>query len=530
MRIDDVTVEVRNADLERVGQILPVDLVGFEAVPRFNNVGTWRFNLPADHHLAEAVRTPGSGIVVTGPNGVLMSGPMKSVVVDRNSSDPAGTLTVEGTDDSILLGQRLAYPTPTTADVTAQTTAYDQRSGTASTVMLDYVNANIGPSAPVERKIDVLTLADDPNVGSTVYGTARFDVLGELLTGLASVDGLGFDIRQVGSDLEFSVYEPQDKSGTVRMDTANDTLSSSKFSYSSPGATVAIVAGAGEGTDRVFQQVTTAESIAAQAAWDKRIESFIDEQNTANVDELTQAGLERLAADGSTIVSLEVVPSSDTTMAYGVDWNLGDKVTVVVDDEELTAIVTSAAIRIEADGVYVGATVGNPEGIDYESRMNAKASRTAQRVNALERKENAPAPSPVSHRLYLTKNGVLSLTSGTQTDATGWTTAENTGGFSLSGNVITVTNAGLYNLTFLAGFTGNANGNRWANVVFSGGRTVRVAAGPSPGGVQIASALVSLNSVPIAAGETLTLTVRQNSGSTLDLLTAPDTYFAIQSA
>ena len=527
MNIDDLTVEVRNADLERVGQLLPVDLVGFEAVPRFNNVGSWRFTLPADHHLAEAVRATGSGIVVTGPSGVLMSGPMTSVVVERSSSDPAGTLTVEGTDDSILLAQRLAYPTPATADVTAQTTAYDQRSGTASAVMLDYVNANIGPSAPAARKVDVLALADDPNVGSTVYGSARFDVLGELLTGLAAVDGLGFDIRQVGTDLEFSVYEPQDKSGTVRMDIANDTLSSSKFSYSSPGATVAIVAGAGEGTDRVFQQVTTAESLAAQAAWDKRIESFVDQQSTADADELTQAGLEKLAAEGSTIVSLEVVPSSDTTMAYGVDWNLGDKVTVVVDDEELTAIVTSAAIRVEADGVYVGATVGNPEGVDYESRLNAKASRTSQRVNALERKENAPV---ATQRLYLTKNGALALTTGTQTDATGWTTAENTGGFSLSGNVVTVANAGLYNLTFLAGFTGNATGNRWANVVFSGGRTVRVAAGPSPGGVQIASALVSLNSVPLAAGETLTLTVRQSSGSTLDLLTAPDTYFAIQSA
>jgi len=397
VRVDELTVEIRNASLERVGVVTATELIGFEAVLRFNNVGTWTLKLPANHYLAESASAPGAGIVVTGPSGVLLSGPMTAVTLERNSADSAGTMTIEGTDDSVILAERLAYPTPATANVESQINPYDKRSGVASTVMRAYVNANIGPSAPTARRISNLTLATDPLAGSTVYGSARFDVLGQLLSNLAAVDGLGFDLVQQGENLEFRVYPPLDRTGEIRMDIANDTLSSSKFSYSSPGATLAIVAGEGTEADRVFRQVTTTEATEAGSAWGRRIESFIDQRSSADVNELTQAGLEKLADEGNTQVSLEVVPSSDLTMVYGVDWNLGDKVTVVVDSDELTSTVTSVALKIESDGVYVGATVGNPEGVDYQSRLNKRVVSSTQRLNDLERKEQlttAPDPFP----------------------------------------------------------------------------------------------------------------------------------------
>lgn len=671
MLVSDLTVEVRDSNLNRVGLITEVDLVGFEAVLRFNNVGNWKFQLPADHELAPAMATPGSGIIVTGPNGVLLSGPMTSAVLDQNSSDPEGTYTFEGTDDSIILGQRLAYPTPTTADVTAQTTANDVRSGTASTVMRAYVNANIGPSAPAARKIPALTLASDPLAGSTVYGSARFDVLGELLSGLAAVDGLGFDILQQGDNLEFRVYVPTDKSDEIRMDVANDTLTSTKFSFSAPGATLAIVGGEGQGTSRTFRQVTTSSSTSAQTAWNQRIEVFLDQNNTADTNELDQAGLEKLAEVGTTLVSLEVVPSSDTTMVYGVDWNLGDLVTVVVDEDQLSATVTSVAIKIQQDGVYVGATVGNPTGVDYESRLNSKQSQTSTRLNALERKESgggssgsvawaditgkptsftpsshasthaalgsdpitieksqvtgiaitaadngtvtstmiqdgtivnadisasagiavsklasssvtingtavtlggsatvsaAPSgsaggdlagtyPNPtlgtvgtagdyvrvttdakgrvtagVTHRrLFLTKNGTQSIAATSNVGITPWTTVENVGGFSVSTNVVTVTNAGIYNITAALNFSSSTQGARSVFLIFSGGRTIRATFPANTASAQLSTAFVSLNSIPLAAGETITIEARQTSGGSLTLSAAPDTFFSIQS-
>lgn len=529
MKIQDLTIEVRDVNLERVGLILATDLVGFEAVLRFNNVGNWRVALPANHVLADAISTPGSGIIVTGPNGVIVSGPMTSVTIDKSGDDLVGTLTVEGTDDSVILGQRLAYPTPTTADVTAQTVAYDRRTGLASTVMLGYVDANLGPSAPLARRVPALTLADDPGIGSTTFGSARFDVLGELLTSLASVDGLGFDILQQGPNLEFRVFAPEDKSGTIRMDVANDTLASTKFSFSAPNSTVAIVGGAGADTSRIFSQVTTTGSVEAQNLWARRIETFLDENNTDDSDELIQAGLERLAEDGATQISLDVVPASDLTMAYGVDWNLGDIVTVVVDQDELTATVTSVAIRIESNGVYVGATVGNPEGVDYESRLNKRQARTSQRVNALERKESPVPPSPY-RRLYLTKNGTLAVANSSNVNLTGWTTGESIGGFTVVGNVITAQNEGNYNITVAVSFEANNTGTRTLSLAFGSGRTARVTTPANSATVQVSTVIVSLNSIPMAANETITLTVRQNSGASLNVVANPDTYLAIQSA
>lgn len=390
MNIDDLIVEVRDGNLNRVGKILPTDLVGFNAVLRFNNVGTWEIpELPDSHPLCAVLRSPGSGIIVTGPDGVILSGPTISAINSVESGKGSGTWKISGVDDSVILGERLAYPTPTTADVTEQTSAYDTREGVASTVMLGYVSANLEDGvAPIERAIPYLSVGSDPVVGSTVKKSARFEILGELLSELASIDSLGFDIRQNGGVLEFNVFEPTDRSLEIRMDVANNTLSRTEYAYGRPNATLAIVAGQGAGTDRQFVEVTTTESENAETLWERRIETFIDQRNTSDETELEQAGLEKLATDGVTVTSIDVVPSSDVTMVYGVDFNLGDRVGVTVGSQEVSAIVTTVSLSIQSDGVRVGATVGDPSGVDFEALTAKKSSDTQRRVNSLERKES----------------------------------------------------------------------------------------------------------------------------------------------
>jgi hypothetical protein len=70
---------------------------------------------------------------VTGPGNVTwFSGPTTSATNTRDSGLPYGVWTIRGATDDILLGEHLAYPTPSTASVSAQTSAYDTRTGTAS--------------------------------------------------------------------------------------------------------------------------------------------------------------------------------------------------------------------------------------------------------------------------------------------------------------------------------------------------------------------------------------------------------------
>jgi hypothetical protein len=385
MLLSDLTVEIRDVSLNRVALLVGPELVGATFVSRFNNVGSWTVRIPNGFPNADLLRTPGYGLIVTGPQGVIISGPTLSAQLDQGTEDPQGVWVITGADDSIVLEERLAYPDPSEPDVSAQTVATDTRTGAAETVIKEYIDANIGPSAPAVRRISDLTIEADEERGETVFASARFDTLQELSHGLATPSGLGYTIKQIDQDLEFQVYEPLDRTAEVRMDIANNQVTRTEYSYTSPKVTRAIVGGAGEAVERLFLEATTADSVFAEDVWNRRIESFIDNRGSEEADELTQSALEKLTEDGTTIVNISVSPTDDSNMRYGFDWNLGDQVTVVVDTIEAQAVVTEVGISIQEDGVRVGATVGNPTALDFESKLVRKAATSDQRISNLER-------------------------------------------------------------------------------------------------------------------------------------------------
>lgn len=385
MELTDLTVEVRDGNLNRVGQLLPKDLIGATFISRRNNVGSWSVRLPNGLPMAEALRSPGAGIIVTDPNGVLISGPTTSAVLEQSTDNPDGDWIIEGADDSIILAERLAYPTPNTADVTAQTQAHDIRTGPAETVIKSYVEDNISAAAGHSRAIPNLLVEPDLGRGESVTGNARFIPLQDLFFGLAQTGLIGYTVEQVGSNLVFQVYESTDRSSTIRMDIDNGQLTSTQYSYVSPKTTRAIVGGAGEAEDRLFYEGTTTESLNAETVWSRRIETFIDSRGTDLPEELTHAAEEELVDNGKTLINFSVTPSDDQNMRYGYDWGLGDKVTVVVGSTEAVAIVTEIGISIQADGVRIGATVGTPTPLDFESKLISKTSEQEARISNLER-------------------------------------------------------------------------------------------------------------------------------------------------
>lgn len=385
MKVNDLTVEIRDASLKRVGQLLPADLVGFEAVLRYNDIGSWKCNLPVGHRMAEYLKQAGSGIIISTAEGTLLSGPTVSVVQSQETGDPTGTYEIAGVDDSVLLKERLAYPTPTTADVTAQTNAYDERTGAAETVIKAYVTANIGASAPTARKVPGLVVDASAGLGSTVTATARFETLQELIGGLADTANLGFTIEQVGTELHFIVFEPTDRSGKIRLDVYNGKLSRSEYTYAQPKVTRAIVGGDGDGAARTFLETTTTDSLAAETAWGRRIEVFTDARSSTDTNALQQSGTELLTKDGKTQISVSISPSDDQTMLFGKDWNLGDKLTVVMGNLELVSVVTEVGLLINSDGVRIGATVGEPRTLDYETQIITRQLSQSARISQLER-------------------------------------------------------------------------------------------------------------------------------------------------
>jgi hypothetical protein len=384
VRVDDLSVEVRNKSLERVGQLSGTDLVGAEFILRHNDVGSWKVKLHSSSAMADLLRTPGFGLIVTGPNGVILSGPTLSAQLQQTEEDPQGTWVIEGTDDTVILAERLLYPDPAEADVSAQTTSHDRRTGPAETILKEYVDANL-ISGPVVRRVANLTLGTDDGRGATVVGSARFDNAQEMFFDLAQTGGIGFSIEQQGTSLVFDVYEPVDRSALVRFDIDNGRLSSADYSYSAPSITRAIVGGAGEQVERLFYEGTLTQSTDAELLWGRRIESFVDARSTQDSAEFEQEATEALIDEGKTRVALTVTPTDNTTMLFGSEWGLGDTITVTVREIVATAVVYTVALSIQTDGVYLAAEVGKTVPSTYESKLSKATLTQSKRIGEIER-------------------------------------------------------------------------------------------------------------------------------------------------
>ncbi|MFE5971387.1 siphovirus ReqiPepy6 Gp37-like family protein [Streptomyces sp. NPDC056460] len=404
MRAEDLLVEVRDKALTRVGAI-PADLLTLEAEDIHNNVGTWKLSINAEHPLAAVLSTPGAGIIVTGPSDVLFSGPVTKTENASTATDPLGTLKVEGVDDTVILSDMLAWPDPSNGNAASQNFAYDERTGPAETLMHAYVSANCGPSAPASRRRAGLAMGTNGARGPTVSKAARFQQLGELCKELAEPAGLGFRVVQRGANLVFETYAVQDRTKEARLGVVNNTLAGQRVSTSTPQKTRVIVGGDGDGSNRMFVGVDSADSIASEADWGRRIETFIDERSSKDPAELTQKGTEALADGGATVTAAQAVPMEDSALDFGRDWFLGDRVSVIVGTSEMAALVTGMVLKVDSDGYRLGATLGDPTPLS-PGLADAKAARELEsRVSSLERTAEA------------TPSGARELPAGTLTQA-----------------------------------------------------------------------------------------------------------------
>jgi hypothetical protein len=386
VHVSDLLVEVRDRDLARVAQIASESL-DLSFTLRDSAVGEWQLRLPAEHPAVAHLRVPGAGVVVTGPDGVRAPAPPTTPTVDADLADPTGIVTIAGVTDEALLWARLAYPTPAVTDVSAQTEAYDVRTGPAETVMLDYVRANLAPVTASARRVDRLVVPVSRRRGPAVTKSARFDVLGDLLRELGAVANLRFRVVQVDDTLAFEVLDVADRHATVRFDLVNGTLASQQVATSPPAVTRAVVAGQGEGVGRTIIERSTDASREAEDLYGPwgRIERFVDQRSTEELSELEQAGDKVLGQEGTIATAVRAVPSDDLTMRFAADWNVGDEVTVVVGGQETRSTITEVTVLATSSGVRVGTAIGDVEGFDPRGALGKQVTDTVSRVSALER-------------------------------------------------------------------------------------------------------------------------------------------------
>ncbi len=308
---------MRDGNLRRMGQI--TDFKKLDIIPRFNAVGTFALDVPTSSAAARKLINDRAGIIVKKDGNAIFSGMVKNPIRIFDSS--GDVMTFAGEDDNAFIASRLAYPE---INGNFAQKDYDVRTGSAESVMKQFVNVNASTSALPERRI--LTIEADKGLGGIVTASARFDNLLDLLTSIAiKGGGLGFRVVQVDDELQFQIYEPSDKTQSAFFSPLMGNLSSFSYSNEAPKSNFAIVGGGGEGTARVLISKSDNDSIAKYG----RVESFVDQRNTSDQTELNQS-LDEELTNKSEKNSFSFKPIDTPALQFNRDYGLGDMVSIVL--------------------------------------------------------------------------------------------------------------------------------------------------------------------------------------------------------
>ncbi len=365
-------IYIRDKQRKRVAEV--DNYANLQAVLRFNDVGTWTLTMEAGTTPANLLSW-GGGIVLHRDGVAKFSGPVRKMERRWNANE--NVLIASGFSDEIYLNDRLAYPVPGGPPYTSQ--AYDVRTGAAETIMKQYVDYNAGPNANTERRVSGLTLQTDAGLGSSITGRARFQTLLELLQKLA-IQGGGLGLRIV--DLEFQVYQPEDKTGSIVLSKELGNLKEHYYHLQAATGNYGICGGDGEGVSRAFEEGGDSESIVRYG----RIETFIDQRSTADSDELQQAVAEELEKNAEKM-GLTLVPIVIPNMEFYEDYDLGDQVKVMVDGEAVTETIREAHLTLTSENVSITPFIGS-EGVRMYEELAALFEvkrQLARRISNLER-------------------------------------------------------------------------------------------------------------------------------------------------
>lgn len=342
---------LRDPALMRVGMITNYESLKLNL--KFNQAGKWSMagfgDCPFTSHDKRF------GILVRRNSEYIFSGIITKIASESKFTSGKATRswTVEGIDDLGRIGRRVAHCSP--VDMNPATQAHDIRTGDAETVISDYVKYNAGSLAAPSRQIPGLLVANSQGRGATITGRARFINLLDLCSGLANLGGIGITIYydQTAATITFQCYEPQDRSGSVKFGTEN--VKEYKLSETAPKYNYVYVLGQGDLTDRAIIPAVDPEGIAE---WEL-IEGTKDQRNEADPTALYQWGV-RALTENADKTGFSVVPVETGTIGYklGLDYNLGDTVSVSDGTKIMTDIVGQVQIEVNKHGETISPHIG----------------------------------------------------------------------------------------------------------------------------------------------------------------------------
>lgn len=351
-----------------------------------NDVGSFQLTVPYPSLGATWLLQPQAGIVIEADGDEVFSGPGRGKL--RQNENGTQSLVFSGVDDNFWLLARQAHPQPATPAPPYGTTTWDIRTGRASTVLSQYVNVNLGPAAIAARRINALTVAPDPLIGSTITGRGRWQPLLTFIQplALASSPALSFRILQSGNALVFSIVAPVDRSHSVVFSVETGTLGN--FDYERTGANANYIYGGGAGHDaaRLIVENEDGDDINE---WG-RVEEFLSRSDISSSTELAQAvNAELLAQTGTFRTDLSVIDTAG--LSWPNDYGLGDITSFIVDGVKIAEKVRAIQVDLGPNGdtetVTPSVSSPSPKATVREKALFALVRDLRSRVSNIERNQ-----------------------------------------------------------------------------------------------------------------------------------------------
>ena len=242
---------------------------------------------------------------------------------------------------------------------TATGTGFHTLEGTATVVMQDLVDKNC-ITTDANRVLSGITLDPTPILDTSYTKiSARFQILTDILYDISTQTGKSYDLVWSGSgrNFVFTVRGGIDRSDTVKISPDYDNVKTLNYLLTNAELKNIVYAGGlGEANARIVAKVY---GIREPVNWNRK-ETWLDAVDCLDNTALQARGLSYLATTGIQTV-LEAIYNESNTFKYGVDFFLGDLITVVFPGIVTTkGCIVSATERFDKNGVLITLTIGRP--------------------------------------------------------------------------------------------------------------------------------------------------------------------------
>lgn len=309
--------------------------------------------------------------------------PLMSGIITSDRDEKSGYPATQWTGRCHLdyLDGMITLPNPARAADDQKDGSHYTDKGPAAEVIFQMVRKHVAQGARDEFRTPLRvssTWADKP--GKQVSVKSRFKPLLEEVQAAAKTGGITFSTSMTRDGaIRFHQSVPEDRSRYIRLSEDNDALGQWSMERERPEVTKVLVAGQGEGDERTLKLVEGNTN-----DWGTSRIVFQDRRDTDELDDLIEAGEETLA-DGAETASISVDLVDTPNMLFGVDFHIGDLVTVqLANGATIVDGVQEVELTYSDTGREGKLTVG-PTGEEHEGDKLVKLVKDLRkRIRALE--------------------------------------------------------------------------------------------------------------------------------------------------